>query len=486
MTQNSDNRLPRTSPEQQGIPSAAILRLIEAFDREIHEVHSVLLLRHGAVVAEAWWSPYEPERPHLLFSLSKSFTATAVGLAITEGYFSIDDPVLAFFPDDAPAEVSDFLAAMRVEHLLSMATGHADDPWSSMVERADGNWIKGFLASPVVHSPGTHFVYNTGASYMLAAIIQRTTSLQLPAYLGPRLFEPLGIEHINWQASPQGITLGGIGLSLTTEAVARFGQLYLQKGMWNGRRILTEAWVEQATALQIANGDATDSDWAQGYGYQFWRCRHGAYRGDGIFGQYCIIMPAQNAVLAITGGMDVFAMQQPLNLVWELLLPSMSAGSLAADPAAQQQLSAKLAQLHFPTVQGQAGSPISDRVSGCLYQVAPNPLLIETVSLQFSPTGCRLIAQTTTASETIDCGYGVWQPGQTALFKQQFFEHTPLVASSAWTADATFILVVRLYETPFIHTLLLHFVGDELLIEIHINASLESLSPLLLTAQLAK
>lgn len=475
--------LPRTAPEQQGIASSAILEFIEAMDDQVHEMHSFMLLRHGCVVAEGWWSPYRRDHAHLLFSLSKGFTATAVGLAMAEGYISIDDPVLSFFPDEARADVSEALAAMRVRHLLSMSTGHAVDTWSSMVERADGDWIKGFLSVPVRFTPGTHFLYNTGATYMLSAIVQKTTGMNLLAYLGPRLFEPLGIENARWQASPQGIAAGGIGLSLKTEDVARFGQLYLQQGMWEARQLLPPSWVEQATAVQMATGDPGDGDWAQGYGYHFWRCRHGAYRADGVFGQYCIVMPEQDAVLAITGGMDVFEMQQPLNLVWEILLPAMGDGALAEDAVSQQRLTEKLAQLQHQPVQGHAGSPIVAQVSGRLYQVDANTMQIETIALHFNEAGCTFTAKTAAGEEHICCGYGVWQPGRTALFTNQWVdERTPVTASGAWTAEETFTMVVRLYETPFFHTLVFHFSGDELMLELQINVSLDSLSPVLLTA----
>ncbi|KPL90165.1 serine hydrolase domain-containing protein [Herpetosiphon geysericola] len=485
MILHNEYRLPRTAPEQQGISSLGLLRFIEALDSQIHELHSVMLVRHGAVVAEAWWSPYAAERPHLLFSLSKSFTATAIGLAIDEGYFALNDSVIGFFPAETPLVVSDFLAAMQVKHLLTMATGHASDPWTAMNERADGNWIKAFLAYPIATAPGNQFVYNTGATYLLSAIIQTTTGMRLSDYLGPRLFAPLGIEQMHWQESPQGITLGGIGLSLTTEAVAKFGQLYLQKGLWNKQRILSAAWVEQATALQIANGDDPDSDWAQGYGYQFWRCRHGAYRGDGVFGQYCLVLPAQDAVLAITAGIDVFAMQQPLDLVWQLLLPIMGADSLAADPATHHGLTEKLASLHFPTVAGQASSPLAELVSGRSYDVGANRLGLERIRLHFNATGCHLICQTATSLETLACGYGVWQTGATALFQQAFFGHTPFVASGAWISETSFTMQLRLHETPFVYTLTLDFIDAELLIEIRVNTALDSLAPVLLTAQQA-
>ncbi|MEP7292224.1 MAG: serine hydrolase, partial [Chloroflexota bacterium] len=317
MPTTAGNDLARTAPEAQGIASSTLLQFVEALENQIHEMHSFVLLRHGSVIAEGWWSPYRCEYPHTLFSLSKSFTSTAVGFAVSEGRFSLDDPVLSFFPDETPADVSEFLATMRVRHLLSMSSGQEIETWSQMVDRPDGNWIRGFMGVPVRHPPGSHFVYNTGATYMLSAIVQKTTGIKLLDYLEPRLFEPLGIKDATWWESPQGITAGGIGLSIKTEEIARFGQLYLQKGAWQGKQLLPEAWVAEATRAQIANGDDPERDWTQGYGYQFWRCRHGAYRGDGVFGQFCIVMPEQDAVLAITGGMDVFDMQQPLNLIWE-------------------------------------------------------------------------------------------------------------------------------------------------------------------------
>jgi CubicO group peptidase (beta-lactamase class C family) len=474
--------LPRTSPEQQGVASSTILEFVQALESQIHELHSFMLLRHGSIIAEGWWSPYGRDYPHMIFSLSKSFTSTAVGLALTEGHFSIDDLVLSFFPDETPAEVNDFLAAMSVRHLLSMSTGHADDTWAYMVNRPDGNWIKGFFEVPVRHAPGAHFLYNTGATYMLSAIVQKTTGMKLIDYLLPRLFEPLGIQNATWEESPQGINLGGIGLSIKTEDIARFGQLYLQKGMWQGEQLLPEAWVTQATAFQIANGDEAQSDWTQGYGYQFWHCRHGAYRGDGVFGQYCIVMPEQDAVLAITGGIDVFDMQQPLNLVWDLLLPAMHPSAI---PAATDHdtLAKKLSSLHLPPVQGQTASPIASQVSARTYSVDVNELEIETITLNFTESGCTVRVKTAAGEEIIPCGYGTWQQGHTTLFNEPaWLNPMPIAASGAWTAEDRLTMVVRLYETPFFYTLVYDFVADEMLVESRVNVSLESTKPLLLTA----
>jgi CubicO group peptidase (beta-lactamase class C family) len=483
----ADSYFQRTSPERQGMASSAILGFVEELERQVHEIHSFMLLRHGSVVAEGWWSPYRREHPHMLFSLSKSFTSTAVGLASAEGYFSIDDPVLSFFPEETPAEPGDLLAGMRVRHLLSMTTGQAVDTWAGMLGRPDGNWIRGFFEVPVVHAPGTWFVYNTGASYMLSAIVQKTTGLKLVDYLGPRLFAPLGIEQAAWDESPQGIAAGGIGLRIKTEDVAKFGQLYLQNGLWQGRRLLSAAWVAEATASQVSNGEDAQSDWAQGYGYQFWRCRHGAYRGDGVFGQYCIVMPEQDAVLAVTGGIDVLDAQLPLDLVWELLLPAMQAAPLPDDSAGQAALAEKLSRLALNTAQGKAASPIASQVSGQTYRVDENERKIETIALDFGATGCLVRIKTAAGEETLPCGYGVWQPGQTTLFKDAWLSGSaPVVASGAWTAEDSFTMILRLHETPFFHTLVFYFDGDELLVEARVNVSLEAPRPLLLAGILDK
>src|SRR3954470_10159745 len=178
-----DSQLPYSAPEAQGLGSSAILGFVEAVEQNIESLHSFMLLRHGHVLAEGWWAPYEAERPHMLFSLSKSFTSSAIGLAVAEGRLSVDDLVLPFFPEDAPANPSAHLAAMRVHDLLSMSTGHDVDTTLYLRQQPDGNWAKAFLARPVEHTPGTHFVYNSGATYMLSAIIQKLTGTTLLEYL---------------------------------------------------------------------------------------------------------------------------------------------------------------------------------------------------------------------------------------------------------------------------------------------------------------
>src|SRR5882724_9810776 len=240
--------LPRNTPEAQGISSEAIQDFVLTVDK-INTLHSFMIVRHGHVVAEAWWKPEAPDKPHVLQSLSKSFNATAVGLAIEAGKLSLDDPVLKFFPNDAPADPSDNLKAMKVRDLLTMTCGHEIEPKS--VGGAPS--VKTFLAHPVPHKPGTHFQYNTMGSYTLSAIVTKVTGQTTLEYLKPRLFAPLGIENPDWDSSPEGNSLGGYGLKLCTEDIAKFGQLYLQKGKWNGRQLISEKWIEEATSKQVPN-----------------------------------------------------------------------------------------------------------------------------------------------------------------------------------------------------------------------------------------
>ena len=316
--------LPRSSPEAQGVSSAQVCKFIEAVDQKVTTMHSFMLVRHGHVVAEAWWKPETPETQHVLWSLSKSFTSTAVGFAVAEGKFSIDDPVLKFFPDEAPEAPSDKLKAMRVRDLLTMSTGHQDEP--KVRDIPDQTWVKTFLNQPVPHKPGAHFQYNTPATFMLSAIVQKTTGQTVLEYLQPRLFGPLGIENPKWDANPQGISIGGYGLYVRTEDIAKFGQFYLQKGQWNGRQLLSPEWVAMATSKQVSNGSDPARDWDQGYGFQFWRCRHNAFRGDGKDGLFCIVIPDQDVVIAMTA--NTRDMQAQLNVVWDELLPAFRDGPL--------------------------------------------------------------------------------------------------------------------------------------------------------------
>lgn len=328
--------LPRSTPEAQGIASQAVLDFVAAADTNVAMIDSFMIVRHGKVIAEAWWKPNSAAKPHVLNSVSKSFTSAAVGLAIEEHKLRLDDPVLKFFPGDAPSDPSSYLKAMTVRDLLTMSGGHETEP------KADsrGPSVKQFLAQPVAYPPGTHFLYNTMGSYVLSSIVTKATGQTALDYLKPRVFAPLGIENPRWDSSSEGNSLGGYGLYLRTEEIAKFGQLILQKGNWNGKQLISREWIEEATSKQIANEGEDHAkigaDWKEGYGFQFWRCRHNAFRADGAGGQFIVVMPDQDVVVAITA--DNGNMQAELDAIWDHLLPAFQSKPLPEDAAAQQKL----------------------------------------------------------------------------------------------------------------------------------------------------
>ena len=443
--------LPRSRPEAQGISPSAILAFVEEADRKIDSLHSFMLVRHGHVVVECWWSPYDAKTRHELYSLSKSFTSTAVGLAIAEGKLSIDDPVLKFFPDDAPEKPSNNLKSMRVHDLLRMSAGHQREP---SLQSSKEPWVKTFLAHPVPFKPGTHFLYNTPATYMQSAIVQKVTGQTVLDYLRPRLFEPLGIENPTWGTSPQGISLGGYGLSIRTEDIAKFGQLYLQKGQWNGKQLVPAKWIEVATARQTSNGSNPNSDWDQVYGYQFWRARHGAYRGDGAFGQFCVVMPKQDAVVAITSGTG--NMQAVLDLVWDKLLPAMNAEPMPVDEENNRKLQARLKELTLPAPKAAASARLPEGVSGTTYKFPDNAQKLESLSLEFDGASgpATLVCKFNGAEHRITCGKGEWKKGHMAIGRMA---DQPAAACGAWTENGVYTARVCLCETPFVFDFRLHF-----------------------------
>jgi CubicO group peptidase (beta-lactamase class C family) len=465
--------LPRSQPEAQGISSSVIAEFINSIEAQHLELHSFMLLRHGHVVAEGWWDPYAAKLPHMLFSLSKSFTSTAIGLAVAEGILTLDDSVISFFPEDLPIEVSTNLSSMQIRHLLMMGTGHAMDTMEFLTKQEEGNWVKGFLNAPVEHSPGSHFLYNTGATYMLSAILQKVTGQKLLTYLKPRLLDPLNIVDATSESCPRGIHTGGFGMKVTTEDIAKFGQLYLQKGIWNGTRLLPEAWIEEATSKQISNGEVGENDWTQGYGYQFWCSQHGAYRGDGAFGQYCIVLPEQDAVIAITSG--VRNMQAVLNEVWSILLPAMKSDTLELNETASASLQSKLNGLQFVPPQLMLESPREIWLSAQKFNLEENKDQYESFSICFAANGASVIFITGNGEYTIHLGRGAWIAGTTSLIQGT---EQRIVTSFTWRDEVTLELTLRFVETPFTLTILCRVEGDEVLLERIDNAGSPQSTPI--------
>lgn len=464
--------LPRSiTPESQGVSSEGIMNFLEAAAKSDHEFHSFMVVRHGKVVAEGWWNPYRPELPHTMYSVSKSFAATAVGFAVSEKKLSVDDKVISFFPDDVPEQVSPNLAKLRVRDLLTMSVGQKIDATGKVAR--EHNWVKAFFNVPIVYEPGTKFLYNSAATYMLSAIVQKVTGQKIIDYLEPRLFKPLGIKNIDWETDPRGVNVGGWGLRLRTEDMAKFGQLFLQKGKWNGKQILPAAWIEEATTMKIMQDpDAPQakkdsSDWLQGYCYQMWRSRNNSYRGDGAFGQFIIVLPEKDAVIAITA--ETADMQKEFDLIWKHLVPAMKDEKLPANKKAHDQLKQKVAALALPLEPARMSS-MEKTIQGKKYRMFTDKRLHQ-VTFDFKDDVCQLSMDTDSIDHDFVFGSGTWKPSETKKYGPYLVTVAQnnrvglppfkVTGSYSWTDDNTLTLSLRYVESPHWENIVCKFAGDE-------------------------
>lgn len=458
---------PRATPESQGVDTEGILNFLQAIQVSKLEWHSFMLLRHGKVVAEGWWDPFAPEYKHTLYSLSKSFTSTAIGFLVSEGKISVEDPVLKFFSKEAPAAPNENLLAMKVKHLLTMNTGQDADTLPAL-RNADGkSWVAAFLAQPVPHAPGSHFVYNTGATYMLGAILHTVTGQTLEAYLKPRFFEPLGITGYDWEKSPQGLNLAGYGLRVKTEDIAKLGQFYLQKGQWDGKQLLPENWVEEATSKQT-DSNKGDGDWSQGYGYQFWRCKPGFYRGDGAYGQFCFVMPEQDAVLVMTS--ESWDLQKSMNVAYETLLPAFSDGPLPENAVKQEFLKKEISQLSLPVPKGSTRSDLAAKYSDKVFNLTKNPYGVSQLSVDFSPKNCVLTMTTPEGEKQMTFGWEKWVTNngeRRILFPVSTRLETPaqIAGTATWTNENTLQLNTKSVTAIHGDQITLTFDGSKIQVE---------------------
>jgi CubicO group peptidase (beta-lactamase class C family) len=441
--------LPRSTPTQQGVRPGAVLALLDSWESNPEiEMHSLMVVRHGHVVAEGWWAPYTPDRRHLLYSISKSFTTTALAFAVAEGLVDLDGRVIDHFPH-LDAEVSDGRSrAMTLRHLASMASGHDRDMFDEVSRRDPGDLVRGFLSIPPDGQPGSVFAYSQPCTYTVASVVERAAGMSLTDYLRPRLLDPLGIGDVGWLAWPEGHQLGFSGLYARTEDVAKLGVLYLDGGRWGDRRLVPQEWVEQATSAHVATSQHPEVDWQQGYGYGFWRSRHG-YRGDGAFGQFCLVLPAHDTVVATTGGTE--AMQAVLDAVWTHLLPGL--GGSGADPAAEHELSARLAGLRLPPVVGAATPPdAASALDRPLEVAAASPFALfsselTSVAMDRDADGWLMTLRENGNELVLPVGSGDWAVS-TPLDRKG--GAVPVAASGGWDGDVLGI-EVRFLETP--HTM---------------------------------
>ncbi len=468
--------LARALPAGMGVDSRGVLALLDDLDAHGLEVHGIMLHRHGHVVAEGWRWPYGPRRPRVLHSVAKSFAACAIGLAIAEGHFKLSDKVVSFFPKELPPVVDDKLAAMTVEDLLTMRTGQASETSGSIWRGLTTSWIAEFFKLPVVHPPGSSYVYTSAASYMLSAILSRTTGETLHDYLRPRLLEPLGIHGETWDLGPDGINPGGNGLTATTADLLKLGILHAQGGLWEGKRLLPEDWVRQATQPQ---GGPPESR----YGYH-WAIRPAqAFSAIGVFMQTVIVFPEHGATFALIGAMENSQVLFPL--VEKHFPDAFKDTSVEDGAAADTQLRQRLQAWQQPMPASGGTSVLQARIHGKPFAMQANTAGVTQLRLDFADGLCSFNLTDGDGEHSLQAGMGHWleqrgyMPGR-ELHHGYALRGSCIVASASWRDTSTLELTWIFAETAFRDTVVCHFDGDSVTLSrsVNINSGLRQLPAL--------
>jgi CubicO group peptidase (beta-lactamase class C family) len=406
------DKLPRSNPELEGVSSSGIIDFFNAVDTNRVELHSFMFIRHGKVIAESWWKPFGPNYKHIMYSASKTFTATSVGLAVSENKLKVTDKVISFFPYSLPDTISDFMKELTVRDLLTMSVGQDPEP---SARGTSEDWMTKFMKTAPVYKPGTVFKYNNMASFMLSAIVQQVTGQPIYDYLMPRIFKPLGIRGIDWDLNPQGINLGMIGLRLRTEDMAKFGQLLLNGGVWNKKQLIPKEWVNEATSFKISNYDANSKkpkeldDWAQGYCYQMWRGRNNTVRLDGMAGQFVVLIPDKDAIVVFTA--NASNTQKELNLIHDYLLPAIQSDkALAPNPALQDEIQKRKEKLSInPGFAASVKSSMELKIAGKEFILGNNDYNLQSVYFSFDNNECTFALKRNNTITKVKAGADNWK-----------------------------------------------------------------------------
>ena len=466
---SSDDGLLRKSPSDTGVDARAILDFVDhIFARDL-QLHSFMLYRNGYVVAEGWSWPYQKNRPHMMHSLTKSVTACAVGIAINEGYFSLEDKVVSFFRDELPAGSNENLEAMTVRDLLTMRSGHAESVSGSVFRQVNTSWVAEFFKIPVVYKPGTHFLYSSALSFMLSAIVTATTGQSVRQYLEHRVFQPLGIKELSWTASPNGISSGGNGLSWKTADSLKLGILHLNRGVWNGKQLVPSHWVNEATRLQVPG---------EGYGYHWWRDDSvNAYYAEGAFGQFSIVFPDHDAVLALTAGVQ----DEPLlDIVWQYFPAAFAESSPGSGSTFNSELRSRTENMRLLPEVYRTYSSIAEGISGKVYRIEDNEDDVTAVKLTFAEDVLDFQLSDHRGSHRILAGLNRWIESGTSmtgnkLHHQYQSDHMKVVASARWWDEQTLEMTWQFVETAWMDTVVCRFFGDRISIDRRVNANYASL-----------
>lgn len=422
-----------------------------------NQVMRVEVYHKGEVKVKFAVPPYTTEDKQHNYSLSKTFTSSAVGMLVDDGVLSVEDKVTDIFSDKMPDTISENLSEMRVKHLLSMNTGH-ESCVLEKIKNAD-DMVSAFFAQEVQHKPGTHFAYNSAASYILSVIVHRYTGMSLFDFLSIRLFEPLGIEGVYWNTYADGNSNGGIGLHASIDDLTKLGVLYLNGGVYNGKRILSEEWVKEATSAISDNSGNGNPDWCAGYGYQIWRNARGGFRGDGAFGQLCMVFDDKDMVVCVQG--NVADMQSEIDHTVALAENIICSSDVTLET---------VTDLIENNYKADKNEPLSDEYTGKIFKCRKNKQGITLVKLEKAADNSVTVRFSNGKTwQSIKSGYGTFETSTVWVkeLKPMIIELADanvtekLETASYYTIDGnTLRLHVRYLCTPHTDTFDFVFDGD--------------------------
>lgn len=465
--------LVRVTPEQVGMSSAAVLAFLDELASNGVEMNSFMLSRHGKVAAEGWWWPYRPDRVHMLHSVTKALTSTGIGLAVSEKYFRLDDRVISFFPDRLPAHVPPNLAEMTVEHLLTQTSGHAHGVSGSVWRGIATSWVDEFFKIPVPYKPGEHFTYSSATSFMLSAIVTRTTGLSLADYLKPRFLDPLGITGLRWDTGPEGINPGGNGVSATTSDFLKIMGVFAGRGRWRNTQLLPEDWVDRVG--QSAYGNP--------YGYHWWVSPDGSgFYAFGAFGQYGFVFPELEVVLVTTAAVPG-SISRPDKilppLVWKHVPKMCKPARNAEDsPPRLGEVTRRLRLL--PRLRPRV-SPRMSKLHSRRFVAETNEDGVEAISLVFKEGRCEFTVETNNGAHKIEIGLQDWLEGETSMpgvgLHHGYEPKTMrVVAGGEWLENDLFEMRWQFVETAFRDTVRIGGTGDTLTYDRAVNVNGKSVA----------
>lgn len=449
---NATYKLPRIAPSSVGIEPRQLTLLYDSLlTSDLTELHHLMVVVDGKVAGEIHPTPFKAEHRHTLYSVSKTFAAVAVGLAIEDGLLTVDDELTKFFP-----EYSGTIKGIKIKDVLTMRSGFKTE---GGMRNSQTDWVDYYLSRPLVATPGTKYSYDSIETYLLSAVVQQVTGKDILTLLNERVFNPMGIDDVEWELCPKGIVTGGWGIYMTAEAQAMFGQLLLQRGKWNGRQLVSAEWVDEMMTVRVVRK-------ANDYGYQIWLCEYpGAWRADGAFGQYIIIVPQKNMVVVLNQCSRSKGWPERGN-IWNTVVKNAQGCAIEADPDELAALKEYVSSASLPLLKGDADNANAKKFNGKEYKLEKNKLGWKSIKLNFSDGKFILdVVDEQGKTSAIEMGYGNWAESQLAGYphysigaKGRFTGITgPFYTGAcyAWTADNT--LSAKIHYTNWITSLKLDF-----------------------------